>query len=343
MSIIKINQQLKRIELSGFEIENEIVFNYFQNLSLEERDDKLFRAIYIGVLALMEDRISSFFAKTSNDLGTQLESLKMIFEIKKELFYKSAIKGFLAEKDIFDFLNSYFKEKKINDRAVLTGNIEGKLPKNKTGDIICEIEGNENIKIVIECKFDKSIKLGDIESKEIFTKKSDTAWSQLIESQANRESKSSIIVFDLSLIDNSILKIYENVGYIPGIGFIAIVNSQKGDYSNLIIAYILTRDIILNMKESDYDKEFLFTIINRVIKDIDETLIIKTLVESNIENNKLILKQLEKSLLMIEFNKEYLSKFFINGKLSKKEMLEFYQGEEIKERFKQVEKEIEKL
>ena len=343
MSIIKINQQLKRIELSGFEIENEIVFNYFQNLSLEERDDKLFRAIYIGVLALMEDRISSFFAKTSNDLGTQLESLKMIFEIKKELFYKSAIKGFLAEKDIFDFLNSYFKEKKINDRAVLTGNIEGKLPKNKTGDIICEIEGNENIKIVIECKFDKSIKLGDIESKEIFTKKSDTAWSQLIESQANRESKSSIIVFDLSLIDNSILKIYENVGYIPGIGFIAIVNSQKGDYSNLIIAYILTRDIILNMIESDYDKEFLFTIINRVIKDIDETLIIKTLVESNIENNKLILKQLEKSLLMIEFNKEYLSKFFINGKLSKKEMLEFYQGEEIKERFKQVEKEIEKL
>jgi hypothetical protein len=343
MSIIKIDQQLKRIEISGFEIENEIVFNYFNSLTLNERDDKLFRSIYIGVLALMEDRISSFFAKTSNELGTQLESLKMIFEMKKELFYKTAIKGILAETDIFEFLNNYFKEKKLNDKAVLTGNKEGALEKNKTGDIVCEIDGNDNIKIVIECKFDKSLKLGNIESKEIFTKKSDTAWSQLIESQANRESKSSIIVFDLSLVDISILKNYENVGYIPGIGFIAIVNSQKGDYSNLAIAYMLTRDIILNIKESEYDKEFLFIIINRIIKDINETLLIKTLVENNIENNKLILKQLEKSLLMIEFNKEYLNKFYMNGKLSKKEMLDFYQGDEIKEKFKQVEKEIEKL
>lgn len=343
MAIIKINQQLKRIEIKEFEIDNEIVFNYFFGLSMDDRDDKLFRALYIGVLALMEDRISSFFAKTSNELGTQLESLKMIFDLKKELFYKTAIKGLLAETDILEFLNNYFKERRINDRAYLIGNKEGALTKNKTGDIICEVDGNDNYKIAIECKFDKSIKLGNIESKEIFTKKTDTAWSQLIEAQANRESESSIIVFDLSLIDNSILRNYENVGYIPGIGFIAIVNSQKGDYSNLAIAYMLTRDIILNIKDSDYDKDFLFIIINRIIKDINEILFIKTLVDNNIENNKLILKQLEKGLLMIEFNKEYLNKFFIKGKLSKSDMLNFYQGEDVKEKFKQVEKEIENL
>ena len=77
--IIKINQQLKRIEIKEFEIENQIVFNYFDNLPVSERDDRLLRAIYIGVLALMEDRISSFLSKTSNELGTELESLKMIF------------------------------------------------------------------------------------------------------------------------------------------------------------------------------------------------------------------------------------------------------------------------
>lgn len=92
MSTIKINKQLNRVEVKEFEIDNSIVFNYFDNLPISERDDKLLRAIYIGVLALMEDRISSFLSKTSNELGTELESLKMIFEMKKELFYKSTIK-----------------------------------------------------------------------------------------------------------------------------------------------------------------------------------------------------------------------------------------------------------
>lgn len=50
MTTIKINQQLKRIEIKEFEIENQIVFNYFDNIPASERDDKLLRAIYIGVL-----------------------------------------------------------------------------------------------------------------------------------------------------------------------------------------------------------------------------------------------------------------------------------------------------
>ena len=143
MATIKINQQLKRVEIKDFEIENNVVFNYFDNLSVSDRDEKLLRAIYIGVLALMEDRISSFLSKTSNELGTELESLKMIFDMKKELFYKSAIKGALAEDDIAEFLNTYFKERKIQDKVYLTGNTSGIIPKNKTGDIICCMCSNQ--------------------------------------------------------------------------------------------------------------------------------------------------------------------------------------------------------
>ena len=40
---IKINQQLKRVKLGNFEIDNEIVFNYFDRLKAEERDEKLIR------------------------------------------------------------------------------------------------------------------------------------------------------------------------------------------------------------------------------------------------------------------------------------------------------------
>lgn len=343
MGTIKLNQQLKRLEIESFEIENQIVFNYFDKLPLNERDEKLLRAIYIGVLALMEDRISSFLAKTSNELGTELESLKMLFEMKKELFYKSTIKGTLAEDEIADFLNQYFSEKRLKDRAFLTGNSAGNLPKNKTGDIVCEVNGNPDLKIAIECKFDKSVRLGDIESKDIFTRKSDTAWSQLIEAQANRDSKVSLIVFDVSLIENSILKNFENVGFISGIGFIAIINSQKGDYSNLAIAYMLARDIALNAKEVELDKDILTMIVNRIIKDINEVLTIKSLVQNNIDNNKSILKQLEKSMLLMEFNQEYLKRFLSQGTLTKKDLLDFYTGEDIKDKYRLIEKEINDL
>jgi hypothetical protein len=341
--MLNLNQQLKRVEIKEFEIENQIVFNYFDNLPASERDEKLLRAIYIGVLALMEDRISAFLSKTTNELGTELESLKMIFEMKKELFYKSTIKGVLAEDEIADFLNHYFQEKKLKDKAFLTGNTQGSIPRNKTGDIICEIDGNPNLKIAIECKFDKSIRLGEIENKEIFTRKTDTAWSQLIEAQANREAKISLIVFDISLIDSSILKNFENIGYIPQVGFVAIINSQKGDYTNLAIAYMLARDIALNAKEVVLDKDLLSIIVNRIIKDINEISSIKALVQNNIDNNKLILKQIEKSLLLMEFNQQYLRKFLRDGTLSKRDLLDYYLGDDIKDKFKYIEKEISKF
>ncbi|WP_321515858.1 hypothetical protein [Marinifilum fragile] len=341
--ILKINQKLKRIEIKEFEIENQIVFNYFNNVPSHERSEKLFRALYIGVLAMLEDRISSFLSKTSNELGTELESLKMIFEMKKELFFKSTIKGTLAEDEIADFLNSFFSEKRIKDKAFLTGNNAGVLPRNKTGDIVCEVDGEKEIKISIECKFDKSVRLGEIDSKEVFTRKFDTAWSQLIESDANRQSKVSIIVFDRSLVDNSILKQYDQIGYIPSIGFVAIIDSQKGDYSNLAIAYMLARDIAMNAKSVDLDVHLLSAIINRIIRDVNEIKAIKTLVEGNIQNNKQILKQLEKSMLLMDFNQEYLSKFLKEGTLTKKDLLDFYSADLIKDKYKFIEKDIEEL
>lgn len=341
--MLRINQQLKRIEVKEFEIENQIVFNYFDNLPASERDEKLLRAIYIGVLALMEDRISAFLSKTSNELGTELESLKMIFDMKKELFYKSAIKGILAEDEIADFLNQYFLDKRLKDRAMLTGNSAGIIPKNKTGDIICEIEGNPELRIAIECKFDKSIRLGDIETRDLFTRKTDTAWSQLLEAQANRDAKVSLIVFDISLVDNSILKEFENVGYITGVGMVAIINSQKGDYSNLAIAYMLARDIALNAKQIELDKDLLMMLVNRIIKDINEITTIKNLVQNNIDNNKAILKQLEKSILLMEFNQQYLRKFLSDGTLTKEDLLNYYQGEDVKDRYRLIENEINTL
>lgn len=340
---MRINQQLKRVEISGFELDNDIVFNYFNTLSASERDEKLVRAIYIGVLALMEDRISSFLSKTSNELGTELESLKMIFDMKKELFYKSAVKGNLAEEEIAEFLNQYFNDKRLNDVAILTGNSTGKLIRNKTGDIVCEVDGNSRLKIVIECKFDKTVRLGEIDNYNLFSRANDTAWSQLIEAQVNREAKVSLIVFDASLVDSSILRYTENVGYIPEIGLVSIIDSQKGDYSNLVIAYMLARDIAKKTKEQDVDQHILSMLISRLIAGIEEILKIRSLVEANIQNNKEILKQLEKSMLLMEFNQKYLSKFLKDGKLNKEDLLDFYTGKNLRKKYSLIEEDINQV
>lgn len=340
MPLISLDQKNSRVQFGAFEVDNKILFEFFNKVPAADRDKQLHKALYIGVLALMEDRLSSFLSRTANELGTELESLKLIFDMKKELFYRSAVKGVLAEADIADFLSEFFDRQNLADRIEVTGDRAGAIRRNKTGDIVCHLAGDSGKRIAIECKFDKSIRLGDIQTKDVFTKKADTAWSQLLEAQANRDGQAGIIVFDASLVDNSILATVQDLKFLPGIGLIAIIDSQKGDYRNLAIAYMLARDIALNAKTLDIDTDVLKIIVNRLIKDARDMALVKHLVTANIDNMKQILAQIEKGILLAEFNQRYLIKFLAEGTLTKKDMLDFYAGEEVKERFRLVEREI---
>lgn len=343
MATLSLDQKRRRVQVSSFELENDVVFEFFNKLPSSERDEKLHRALYIGVLALMEDRISSFLSQTANTLGTELESLKLIFDMKQELFYKSAVKGSLAEVDIADFLGELIKARRYEDSVYLTGTAAGALPRNKTGDIVCELAGRSDLRIAIECKFDKGIRLGDIRSKDVFSKSSDTAWSQLLEAQANRDGQVGIIVLDAALADSSVLSEVQDVKFIPQVGFVVIVDSSRGDYRNLAIAYTLARDIALRWKSEEIDLGILTIIINRTLKDLTDAISIRSLVLANIENSKAILSRLEKSILMMEFNSRYLAKFLQDGTLSKHDMFAFYSGEEVRDRYRTIEQDIKAL
>lgn len=342
MPTVSLDRRRRRVEIAGFELSNEVVFEYFDRLPQAERDDKLHRALYIGVLALMEDRISAFLAKTANGLGTELESLKLIFDMKQELFYKSAVKGAMAEADVAEFLGELAKARRYDDQIYLTGNSAGLLSKNKTGDIVCEINGRGDQRIAIECKFDKAIRMGDIRNKDVFAK-ADTAWSQLLEAQVNRGGDVGIVVLDAALAEAAVLAEVQDVKFVPEIGFIAIVDSTRGDYRNLAIAYALARDLVLQPKVGEVDLDVLALIVNRTAKDLADTLSIRALVLNNIENSKAILARLEKSLLLMEFNSRYLAKFMRDGGLSKQDLLSFYAGDEVRERFRALEPEIKSL
>ncbi|MEZ4690075.1 MAG: hypothetical protein R3A12_07790 [Ignavibacteria bacterium] len=116
------------------------------------------------------------------------------------------------------------------------------------------------------------------------------------------------------------------MGYIQGVGFVAIINSQKGDYSNLAIAYMLARDIALNAKEVEIDKNIFNNDGSHIIKEqLTSFDYYKITRSNNIENNKTILMQLEKSILLMEFNQEYLKRFLTQGTLTKKIFWTFIQ------------------
>jgi len=343
MPILSLNQKKRQIELSEFELKNELVFAYFDKLPAAKRDEQLLKAIHIGVVALMEDRISAFFARTSNELGTELESLKLIYDMQNEVFFKSAQKGIDAERMTANHLSDLFESKGLGDTVALTGNASGAIDKNKTGDIVCDVDGKTDQRIVIECKFDKSIRLGEFNKISILNRKSDTIFGQLIESEVNREARASIIVLDASVVDAGVLREVQNVKYYEPIGFVVVVDSQRGDLSNLSIAYMLARDIVLKEKPSSYDAELLNALVSKILADTRRNLDVKKAILSNIKNNKNILEILEKNFLSMEFNLKYLSTFLEQGTLSKSELLEFYSSDVIRDQFKLIQNDIKSI
>lgn len=333
---------MQRVRVDSFEISDELVYRYFDSLPETERESALLRAIRIGVLATMEDRFSAFLSKTTDDLGVQLENLKLLFDMKQEVFHKTAIKGVAAENDILEFLEGYIEKCHLGDVVSLTGTTKGLLKNNKTGDVMAFVGGESSgRKVVIECKFDKSIKLGDVDSLDIASNKYDTAWSQLLEATVNRDANASIIVFDKTLADASIQRAVDGVTYVDGIGFICIIDYEASDYQNLAVAYNLARGLALRKDGKNVEVEFANMLIQRLLKDIRDVQNVEMLVRTNIKNNQQILKNIEKSLLSIELDQKYLAKYLEDGYLSKADLLEFYQREEIRAKYKVIAKEVE--
>ena len=343
MNTVQLNREGQTISITDLRLESEVAFEIFDQCPAEEREELVKRALYIGLLAVKEDRLSAFLARTESELGVQLEHLKQLFDLKKQFFFQSTQKGAVAEAQIAEAIQQFVEEKKWDDTIALTGDTAGSIPRNKTGDIVCELEGRDDRRLVIECKFNKQVALGEIKDRDVFGSRSDTAWSQLLEARANREGIISLIVFDRELLSSSIGRKVDLIGIEPGVGFIVVIDSRKGDYRGLFAAYGLARQIALAARTVTLDDKVLNLIVRRLIQGLQESLTVRDLVEQNMENCRDILRCLNKSLLLTEFCSEYLAEFLKGGTLNAQDLLAFYMGGDLRDRFKPIEAEIESL
>ena len=327
MQKIKIDHKNKTVILpKGLILNNQLIYEYFSKLPLEEREEAFFKALYIGTLALVEDRLAEFLAKTKSELGAQLEYLKIIFEIKKEIFYKTTVKGRMVEQQVLEALNNYFVDKGWKDYAILVGETEGKFKDNKTGDILCFVDGEGDYKVIVEVKATKSLTLGDLGKRKL-TKSTNDIWGQLIEARANREAKMSIIAIEKNLLNSNLVKELDIVHFIPNIGFVALIDTQRGDYMGIIIAYKIARSFILGDFPYFEDRKLLTKIAEKFIKEANDLLKIRGMIEDNIKNNKRILNKIEESLKDIEITRDYLKKLLEKRELTTDELYNFLKGE----------------
>jgi len=325
MQILQLNHKIKALVLKkDLTIKSDLIYEYFKKLPQDLRGKMFKKALYIGVMALIEERISTFLAKTKNELGTELERLKILFDMQAEIFSKSAVKGKYAERDLVQILNDYFEEKGWKDYAILVGDNVGKLPQTKTGDIMAYIDGQEKQNIIIEVKFTERLPIGDIAETDL-KKNTNNIWGQLLESKVNREAKEAIIVFDKTLAS----ELYNKLGpttYIPNVGYVTFIDMNAGNYIPLFSVYNIIRSAITELANIKIKKEPLYRkIILRVLKQAKNLLKIQDSINNNIKNNQKILKQIEKEINDIQITKHYLEKLLKND-LDTNDLLDFLTG-----------------
>ncbi len=323
------------LHLQDVSIENPLVSEYLESLPATEREEVVIRALGIGVMAELKGEISHFLHETEGHLGKHLSSLKSLYELRSMRF-QTAGKGGDAEQQVMDVLNEFkekagFNEDQVKDLSRVTGQI----PRNKTGDVLVEVNGNSDTAIGIEVKLDKGVKLGEILERDP-TAKSDTAVSQLLETAANRNTAVNIIVFDEDSVDATVSKqCVDGVRYLGGIGFIVIVSTRRNDFRTLALVYLLARDLVLAApKQAIADHHVLERIVERLVLVLNDYSTTRKDAEAIIKSAQKIITQSERTLRLAENTRDYLKNYLENGELSREQMLDFYQARGVAELMK---------
>ena len=330
----------KKLHIDKVVIDNPLIVEYIDSLKQDEREKAIQDALGIGIMAGIKGEIAHFLDRAEGELGKHLGSLKALYDLQRLRFEETTAKGIIAEDQVINALRKFaktsgFVSDEINDTSTTDGHIDG----NKTGDILIRVEGDTDQLIGLEVKLDKSVGFGDLKKRDPLAK-SDTALTQLIETSANRKTKLNIIVFDEEKVDNTVKKeCPEGVTYIPNIGFISIVATQKNDFRNLALAYVLSRELILSKSDmSKLNENHLKIMLTQLVKVLSDYGAIKTEV-SNIQSSaQKILDVSEKTRALVDHSAKYLANYLEKGQISEEELWNYINPDGVRNQLELVKK-----
>jgi hypothetical protein len=334
MPAITLNQAEKSVHLSNVSTDHPLVFDFFNQLPEVNRDEAAQRALVIGVMALMEDRISAFLSRTENELGTHLESLKLLYDRRRLIEARAPAGGVAGEEEVYNRLKQFFEKRGWTDDNIrMTGASAGAMRNNRTGDLVVEFQGRPDRSVVVEVKFDRSKALGDWGDGDSTSRARDTALSQLIEARANRQTQFSVIVFDRNRSSQALLKAVEDIKWFAGAGFVVIIDHDRADYSHLFLAI----DLLRSMTEPGvkvFDDSVLEGLLARMSRDLATILQTRELLKENHQNLKKIAASIEKHAVLVEFTLDLIKRGLNEGRLDARLVLEIYRGEGVVENLK---------
>ncbi len=357
---IRVDKDEKKINFPEFSIDDPMVYMLFEETKAADYEETFNSMLHIGALAMLNSDIQHLIDTSEREVYPRLERFKLMYERRKARFEETSMaKGEEGEANIVDMLSDFAKGNGWSDDIVQSGKIKGNLEGNKTGDVLATIEmfpkdggALEDTVVGLEVKFEKSMQFGDPEQFNVETgrpmdkgfKASDhkTAWSQLLETKANRDSPFSIIVFDKRLMSPSVSKAVDEVAYLPGIpGFVVTIDSQSGDYTNLKLLYRIARDMAIHHSRGDLDvdKQVIEMVAKRMLHYLGDAKKISSKVRKHVTDavkmNKEVQKLLVHAVAHAEYTEEFLRRYLTTKKLTPVDFAEFYFAHPAAERLRE--------
>jgi hypothetical protein len=226
-----------------------------------------------------------------------------------------------------------------------TGGVGGALDDgaNKTGDVVARVGGPDGPRLAIEVKFDKKVTLGEVDDAKHQNNRADTAWSQIVEAAANREAGLAMIVVDQGSASSSVLAAVEDVAWLEGAGLVVLVDAERGDFRNLVVAYTFARSLLLAAARPDLQPELLAVVVSRALNEVKRCLAARKHVKAIVKSAEELLKELGQSEAALESIVELLGSIDANNPLGAAELFTLHRGEDVREALTRQAKELENL
>jgi hypothetical protein len=326
-----IKLQKDTLEIKNIQIENPLMAEYLAGLPEAQREEAVIKALGVGILAEIKGEIAQFLNETEGEIGKRLANLKALYELREMRYRETSSKGLDAEKKILQALKdiqvaSAFSDDEITDLST----VRGVLPRNKTGDLLIEVDGHNDVTIGLEIKLDKGVKLGQIDNRDP-SAQTDTAIGQLLEMRTNRETDANAIVFDEDSMDATVAAACPNgIKYVQAVGFVVIVNTRRGDYENLAIFYSIARE----MAKARFDVNTLESasvtmVIERLLYLLNDYRSVEKEVGTIKKSADKISASLTKLSNFVGITEQYLKTLLQNGKLSQEQLFNLYKSSDI--------------